>query len=207
MRNRRRGALSETTVLLLALLWMLGAFWLRGPGRDDRAREDATFLFPGQPGAAKTVEARPTSGRRFPDLPIRTLEGEETTTLAGGVPPVVTEFLAFCPDCEASANLFPDLAAKVVAAGYRVTNLAYRGNPSRLRKYLQGRDFGGPVHLDHQGAVQRHFGIGTFTVWLLNPDGTIAYQGRPADALNHLPGHLERFARASQVEDLPQAER
>lgn len=153
------------------------ASWLRG---GDGAPAPA----PGAPPAR-------VHGPRMPNFELATMEGGRAHLFPGEeAPAVVTEWLAFCPDCAPAAELFPELAAEITGAGQRVVNVAYMGRPDHVRRYLKGKDFGGPVLLDQDARMQRHFGIGTFTVWLLAPDGTILFQGTPARARPYLAQHL-----------------
>jgi len=142
--------------------------------------------------AAEVPRRRPEGrGLRMPNFRLSDLRGRPRPLWMGEAPAVVTEWLAFCPDCQPSADLFPELAARVTAAGEEVVNVAYMGKPEVVTRFLEGRDFGGPTLLDDRSVMQRHFGIGTFTVWLLDRDGTIRFQGSVRDALPLVDGHLE----------------
>ncbi len=193
--RRRSGFANSDAPLLLVFLGVLlglvsSVHWKLKASEVEKPEADSFLFHNPPPGPAQPPLATDTSNR-FPDHPLRTLDGATVRLYQDGVAPaVVTEFLAFCPDCEASARLFPDLAREVVAAGQRVVNLAYMGHPPQVRAYLKDKDFGGPTWIDHEGKVQRHFGIGTFTVWLLDRDGTIRFQGPPAQARPHLAAHL-----------------
>ncbi len=121
-------------------------------------------------------------------------------------PAVVTEFLIGCADCKRHFEYFPKLVPQIREAGFRTVNLAYMGNPGSIRRYFDegNRDFGGQVFIDKGASIQRHFGIGTFTVWLLDQDGTIQFQGSPEQAEPYLAKHLKR--RIAQRDGIAQSE-
>lgn len=179
----------------------------RDPGAPDRTQEES-FLFHGGAAPAGVAVlapagvAPPKGGRVMPDFPVRTLDGGSATVYGPDriAPPVMTVFLAYCTDCAEAAAHFPRLAAQVAASGDEpVVNLAYMGQPGTVKRYLEGRDFGGPCYLDHDGAATRTLGIGTFTVYLLERDGTIAFQGSPAAAESRLAEHLARRRAAASL--------
>jgi hypothetical protein len=131
-----------------------------------------------------TLPAPRTRGvRKMPDFTFTTVDGEDVQLYRDGVAPaVVTEFLIGCGDCQTKFEYFPKLVPPIEAAGEEVVNVAYMGRAHSIRNYFEGRNFGGPVHIDKASAMQRHFGIGTFTVWLLDRHGTILFQGPPQQA-------------------------
>lgn len=136
--------------------------------------------------------------RRMPDVTLTHVDGHDLRLYRDGVAPaVVTEFLIGCSDCQSKFDHFPRLVPAIREAGEEVVNVAYMGNAARIQRYFADRDFGGPVHIDKDSRLQRHFGIGTFTVWLLDRHGTILFQGTPQQAEGRL---AEVFAvRAQQA--------
>lgn len=136
----------------------------------------------------------------MPDLVLKDIDGKDFPLFDQGLAPaVVTEFLIGCADCRQHFLDFPALAKKVKAANQEVVNVAYMGTRAKVEKAFRDRDFGGPVVLDHKSELQRHFRIGTFTVWLLGPQGQIEFQGSPKQAAKHLDAHLERRRQAAEV--------
>jgi thiol-disulfide isomerase/thioredoxin len=152
----------------------------------------------------QTVSVQISTGPRGPALPgkvilpdftLTDIEGKDVQIYQDGVAPaVVTEFLIGCPDCQSAFQLFPSLAKEIRAAGQRSVNVAYMGNPRKIQQTFKKVDFAGPVYIDKGSQLQRHFRIGTFTVWLLAADGTILHQGSPASVQPFLKVHLANRA-------------
>lgn len=125
--------------------------------------------------------------RRMPDVTLTTVDGDDVKLYTNGVAPaVVTEFLIGCADCKTKFAYFPRLVDQIAAAEEDVVNVAYMGRAHQIRRAFADIDFGGPVHIDKGSQLQRHFGIGTFTVWLLDRRGEILFQGTPQGAEEHL---------------------
>jgi peroxiredoxin len=130
----------------------------------------------------------------LPDFILTDLQGEDVQIYKNGLAPaVVTEFLLGCPDCQTSFQLFPALAKQIRAAGERSVNVAYMGNARKLQRAFKNLDFAGPVLIDKGSQLQRRFGISTFTVWLLAPDGRVLHQGSPVHVQPYLEQHLQMW--------------
>lgn len=162
--------------------------------------EKSSWLQMGAGGESSTVEVTQTLPRgparsqlgRLPNFTLTDTHGKDVTIYREGVAPaVVTEFLIGCPDCQPAFQLFPALAKEIRAAGQRCVNVAYMGNPRVIEQTFRDKDFAGPVWIDKGSQLQRHFGIGSFTMWLLAPDGTILHQGSPAAIQPFLAAHLK----------------
>lgn len=148
------------------------------------------------PAATATTTVRTTAtlqpprsrgARVMPDVTMTAVDGADVKLYRDGVAPaVVTEFLLGCADCQAKFEYFPKLVPAIRAAGEEVVNVVYMGRAPQIERTFADLDFGGPVHIDKGSALQRHFGIGTFTVWLLDRHGEILFQGTPQQAEGHL---------------------
>lgn len=184
--------------LLLALPLGFGAYSLHrllGSSAPPAPAPASWLQEGGEPAPAPAPAPRPSGQGRMPDLTLWDLSRRDVQLFDEGVAPaVVTEFLLGCPDCQPAFQLYPQLAARIRDAGEVSKNVAYMGERHlrQLEAYFQERDFAGPVYLDKGSQLQRRYGIGTFTVWLLDPDGTVRFQGNPAQASPLLDAHLER---------------
>lgn len=202
--NPASGPRGLAAVLGFSLAAGLVGYLSWSPGRNGTP-EPTSWLAAGEVSGGSPARSVPATGtdeasqeRRMPDFTLTSVEGRDVQLFEEGVAPaVVTEFLIGCPDCQPAFRLFPTLAEQIRAAEQRCVNIAYMGNPRRIQQTFRDVDFAGPVHIDKGSRLQRHFGIGTFTVWLLAEDGRILHQGSPAQVQPHLAAHLELRARAA----------
>jgi len=196
-----RPALAWLTAALLAsgcVAWGTWAFRYacgggEGPQDESWLQESHAELAEQPPAPAR--DPAPRAQGQMPNFTLWDLEKQDVPLYQDGVAPaVVTDFLLGCGDCRASFQQFPTLAEKIRAAEEVSVNVAYMGDRHvrRLERYFQEHDFAGPVRIDKGSQLQRRYRIGTFTVWLLDRDGTVRFQGTPAAALPLLDAHLAR---------------
>lgn len=204
--SRNQAAVSAlTAAIILGACAGAGVYLLQTTlGGDAPAVVDSWL---GEKAPAKAVQATATTKavlqpprsrgvRRMPDVTLTTVDGDDIQLYRedGVAPAVVTEFLIGCADCKSKFDYFPKLVPAIQSAGEEIVNVAYMGNAARIRGYFADKNYGGPVHIDKGSALQRHFGIGTFTVWLLDRHGNILFQGTPQQAEERLE-HVFAFRR------------
>ncbi|MBI3892338.1 MAG: redoxin domain-containing protein [Candidatus Wallbacteria bacterium] len=118
-------------------------------------------------------------GQKARDFTLKDLDGRmrSLSSFTGQGVTVLTFWLARCPDCSTSFPKGVTLSKAFEPDEVRFVDVAYMGQFEQTAQWVKETGIKNPVLLDSKGEVVSAYGVGTYTCFVLDREGTIRYRG------------------------------